>query len=75
LVGRVVRGKLLFRRQTLPQAEPIAAERTAVMVIMRFEMLFTDDIGWSRMLLNLGIESAKVTVVRNRASGGTERRI
>lgn len=45
MVGSVVRGKLWFRRQTLPQAEPIAAERTAVRVIMRFEILFNDDIG------------------------------
>lgn len=65
----------MFRRQTLPQAEPIAAERTAVMVIMRFERVFTDEIGSSRMLLNLGIERARVTVVRNRASGGTDRRM
>lgn len=45
LVGSVVRGKLWFRRQTLPQAEPIAAEITAVMVIIRFEIVFTDEIG------------------------------
>lgn len=45
MVGSVVRGKLLFRRQTLPQADPIAAERTAVMVIMRFDIVFTDEIG------------------------------
>lgn len=45
MVGRVVRGRLLFRRQTLPQAEPIAADRTAVMVMMRFEIVFTDEIG------------------------------
>jgi hypothetical protein len=53
----------------------MAAERTAVMVIMRFDMLLTDDRGWSMILLSLGIESASVTVVKNRASIGTERRI
>jgi len=74
-VGSAERGKFLSKRQTLPQAEPMAAERTAVMVIIRFDMLLTDDIGLSMMLLNLGIESASVTVVRNRASIGTERRM
>jgi hypothetical protein len=43
--------------------------------MMRFDMLFSEVIGWDRMALSLGIERARVMVVRNRASSGTESRV
>lgn len=65
----------MFRRQTLPQAEPTAADRTAVMVIILLDKLFIEVMGCARTVFNLGIVNARLTAVRNRASGGTERRM
>lgn len=45
MVDKVDRGKLLFSRQTLPQVEPIAADRTAVIVMIRFEIESIDVTG------------------------------
>lgn len=63
-----------MKRQTLPQADPIATERIAVILMMRFDMLFREVIGWDRMTLSLGIDNARVIVVKNRASSGTDSR-
>jgi hypothetical protein len=75
LVGKVERGSVLFKRQTLPQAEPTAAERTAVMVIILLDKLLIEVMGCARTVLNLGMVSARLMAVRNRANGGTERRM
>lgn len=74
-VGRTRRGKREFKRQTLPHVEPTAVESTAVILMMRLERAFTEEIGWARRLLYFNSENARVTVVRRRASGGTERRM
>lgn len=75
MVGSVERGRVLFNRQTLPQVEPTAAERTAVMVIILFDKLLIEVMGCARTVFNLGMVSARLTAVRNRAKGGTERRM
>lgn len=75
LWGKVDRGIFLSKRQTLPQADPIASDRTAVILMMRFDRSLIDDIGSSMMLLSLGNERARVMVVMKRASIGTESRM
>ena len=74
-VGKVERGSVLFRRHTLPQAEPMAADTTAVIMRMFLDSAFTDVIGCPKRLLNLGMLNTNVRVVMNRARGGTERRM
>ena len=75
LVGRVVRERMVWKRQRLPQEEPTAAERTAVRVRMRLEMFCREVIGAAVRVLSFGMERARVTVVMKRARRGTERRI
>lgn len=74
-MGRVERGRKLFQKQRLPHAAPRAAEKTAVRLMIRLERLFTVEIGWRKRFFSLNTDRARVMVVRNRASGGTERRI
>jgi hypothetical protein len=42
LVGSVERGRALFKRQMLPQADPMAADRTAVIMRIRLDILLID---------------------------------
>lgn len=44
-VGRRRRGKREFKRQMLPHVEPTAVESTAVMVMMRLDRAFVEEIG------------------------------
>lgn len=59
----------------LAQAVPADADRTAVSFMILWDSSFSDVMGWDARFLRLRKESARVAAVKNRARGGTERRI
>lgn len=50
-VGRVERGSRLLSRQILPQNEPVDADRIAVKLRTRLEIMLIDDRGLERIFL------------------------
>lgn len=64
----------MLNKQMLPQADPMAAERTAVKANILRQRKLVETMGWDIKVLYLNIESATNTFVKNRAIRGTERR-
>ena len=75
LVGSVVREKVAFQKQRLPQAEPTAAESMAVSVMMRLHISCMEVKGCTVTALNFKTDRASDMVVMILASLGTERRM
>lgn len=57
---------------TLPHAEPIAVESTAVCVRTCFERPLTVEIGWVSHAFKFSADRASATIAKSRARADTE---